>query len=229
MAALEKIADDFSRAAQSYDAHARLQREVLAHLWALVEDHAPRNILDVGAGTGHLAQTIGADYEVTQLDIAPGMCDVAAEYGETICADMHAIPLDDASVDMVFSSLALQWSDAPEQAVNEMLRVLKPGGILAIATLSDGTLAALEQKLRGRVRAFQAIPQAENIDIITHEQQTKNERYNELAELLRTLKGLGAQNKTATRNQPFSASERALITQPHEDEWQVEYLVGCKR
>lgn len=229
MAALKKIADDFSKAAAQYDAHASLQRHVLKQCWVYAQEHATSQILDVGAGTGYLAQMLGADYHVTQLDIAPGMCELAEAHGQTICADMHAIPLDDASVDMVFSSLALQWSDDPAKAVGEMLRVLKPGGVLAIASLAEGTLQRLAGIMPGRVRMFHHVPMPQHMEVLTHELQPIEESYPTLQTLLQQLKGLGAQNKSSSRAKPLTAAERPLLKQPHVDYWQVEYLVGRKQ
>lgn len=46
--------------------------------------------------------------------------------------DMHAMPYDADSFDVVISSWVLNYSSEPQIAVNEMLRVVKPGGLIAI-------------------------------------------------------------------------------------------------
>jgi malonyl-CoA O-methyltransferase len=60
-----------------------------------------------------------------------------------VCGDIDRLPLRDASVDMVCSNLALEWSEAPEAALAESLRVLARGGLLAFATLGPDTLREL--------------------------------------------------------------------------------------
>lgn len=53
------------------------------------------------------------------------------------------LPLADASVDVMFSSLMLQWCDPPDDALAEIRRVLKPGGFFAFTTLGPDTLREL--------------------------------------------------------------------------------------
>ena len=48
--------------------------------------------------------------------------------------DMHAIPYDDNEFDICISSRVLGYSNDMHVAINEMIRVLKPGGIIAINT-----------------------------------------------------------------------------------------------
>jgi malonyl-CoA O-methyltransferase len=59
-----------------------------------------------------------------------------------LCADLEHLPLARDSLDMVWSSLTLQWVDlAP--AFTEINRVLKPGGLFLFATLGPDTLQEL--------------------------------------------------------------------------------------
>lgn len=72
-----------------------------------------------------------------------------------LCGDLEALPLADASVDLVWSSLALQWCD-PARAFTEFARVLRPGGAAWLATLGPGTLHELRE-------AFAAVDDAEHV------------------------------------------------------------------
>lgn len=58
-------------------------------------------------------------------------------------ANLQHLPLRSGTVDLACSSLALQWCD-PAQAFAEAARILRPGGMLAIATVGPGTLHELE-------------------------------------------------------------------------------------
>ncbi len=58
---------------------------------------------------------------------------------DCIRADAADLPLHSGSVDLICSHLMLPWSRAPERALQELARVLKPGGLLALATLGPET------------------------------------------------------------------------------------------
>ncbi|MGH7391025.1 MAG: methyltransferase domain-containing protein [Candidatus Rokuibacteriota bacterium] len=104
-------------------------------------------VLDVGCGAGIdtllAARAVGHDGRVIGLDMTPSMVERtrqhAAEAGlgnvEVREGLMEAIPLDDASVDVVVSNGVLNLSTRKSRALAEMLRVLRAGGRLALADL----------------------------------------------------------------------------------------------
>jgi len=66
----------------------------------------------------------------------------------TVCADGEAIPLADSSIDTVISSEMLYYLDRPRHCLDEMYRVLRPGGRLLLC-YDSAVAAAL-----GRVRTL---------------------------------------------------------------------------
>lgn len=97
-------------------------------------------LLDVGCGTGALACAaagiVGPEGSVTGLDANPEMLAVARRKPEPVTwveglAD--ALPFEDASFDAVASQFAFMFFDDPPAALAEMLRVLRPGGRMAVA------------------------------------------------------------------------------------------------
>ncbi len=60
-----------------------------------------------------------------------------------LCADATRLPLRDASVDVIFSSLMLQWCEDLDGAFAEARRVLRPGGLLLFSTFGPDTLTEL--------------------------------------------------------------------------------------
>jgi malonyl-CoA O-methyltransferase len=53
------------------------------------------------------------------------------------------LPFKDASVDLIFSNLMLQWCDEPDATFAEVRRVLKPAGFFGFTTLGPDTLKEL--------------------------------------------------------------------------------------
>src|SRR5260370_39907282 len=112
----------FDRAGAGYDAVAVLQTVVRERLLQRLDllTVAPRVILDAGAGTGHASHALKRRYPVGQviaLDSAFGMLRAAGRPQSwagrfyRVCADAAHLPLADASVDLIFSNLMLQWCD----------------------------------------------------------------------------------------------------------------------
>lgn len=97
-------------------------------------------VLDVACGTGVLAREVasrvGAGGSVVGLDPAPGMLEVArrlepgVEWREGVA---EALPFDNSSFDVVVSQFGFMFFRDREKAVQEILRVLIPGGRFAVA------------------------------------------------------------------------------------------------
>lgn len=69
----------------------------------------------------------GGPYRVTEHEVT---LNIGSFPGVDLVADAHNIPLADDSVDAVFSLAVLEHVADPYQVVSEMMRVLKPGGVL---------------------------------------------------------------------------------------------------
>lgn len=144
----------FGRAARSYEEHAPLQAEVGLRLRERLDETplTPQRVLDVGCGPGAGSAALAArfpDAELIALDLAVPMLQAAqAHLGDRpnaarVCADAQALPLADASIDLVHSNLCLQWCDDPGLALDEFRRVLRPGGVLLFSTFGPDTLKEL--------------------------------------------------------------------------------------
>ncbi|HJU05377.1 MAG TPA: class I SAM-dependent methyltransferase [Nitrospiraceae bacterium] len=97
-------------------------------------------LLDVGCGSGQLALMAAKDgLEVTGVDIATNSVERArvrahaeglrAHFEE---ADAEALPFQDASFDVVASLIGAMFAPRPDLVAKELLRVCKPGGIIAM-------------------------------------------------------------------------------------------------
>ena len=99
-----------------------------------------QRVLDVGCGTGVLARAAaeraGPQGEVVGIDPNPMMLAVARRKPNGVLwqsGRAEALPFDDASFDAVVSQFALMFFESKPAAIAEMLRVLRPGGRLAVA------------------------------------------------------------------------------------------------
>jgi ubiquinone/menaquinone biosynthesis C-methylase UbiE len=99
-----------------------------------------QRVLDIACGTGILARTVaervGASGSVIGLDVNEGMLAVAARKAPQIewrQGRAEALPFENDNFDAVVSQFGLMFFEDRPLAIREMLRVLRPGGRLAVA------------------------------------------------------------------------------------------------
>ena len=208
-----QVAASFSRAAASYDSVAAVQRDVgMSLLGQLPEGLAPSRWLDLGSGTGHFSRVLAerfAQASGVAVDIAEGMLRHARhEQGGAqhhVVGDAERLPLREASVDLVFSSLAVQWCGQFASVLDEARRVLRPGGVLAFSSLCVGTLDELRaswQAVDGLVHVnrfrrfddYQRLCAGSGLQHVTLQQRAHVLHYPDVRSLTHELKALGAHN-----------------------------------
>lgn len=141
----------FDRAAPLYDATRGYAPEVAEQIGAAIikaADAQPdTRFLEIGVGTGRIALPIALHgYDYTGVDISAPMVDrlrakvAELQQAETsaaapplrlqlVMADMTALPFPDASFDAVVAVHVFHLVRAWRQAVDEVLRILRPGGV----------------------------------------------------------------------------------------------------
>lgn len=148
---------NFGRAATTYAQVAVLQREVetrlIEHL-DFLEDRQPIRILDLGCGPGRASGIMKKRWpgaQVIAMDAAlPMLREVSKQTRfwrpvKRVCADVSQLPIVDASVDVIFSNLCLQWVNDLPATLAGFRRVLKPDGLLLFSTFGPDTLLELRE------------------------------------------------------------------------------------
>jgi malonyl-CoA O-methyltransferase len=114
-------------------------------------------VLDLGCGTGQASKLLQQRYpqaQVIAFDAAFGMLQHAKELQgfwsgllrksfTRACGDAYRLPFKDASIDLVYSNLMLQWCDPPDAVFTEVRRVLKPSGAFVFSSFGPDTLKEL--------------------------------------------------------------------------------------
>lgn len=115
------------------------------HVRFLLERFNPSGVvLDIGCGIGEVARLMKAerpDLDFILLNISQSQLDMCPDYRK-ICANAEDIPLPDSSVDCVMACYVMGHLNK-DKALQEMRRVLKPGGVLFIADVTGGEMPEL--------------------------------------------------------------------------------------
>ncbi len=229
-----KIAKSFGSASKSYDVSARLQRFSGKHLMPWLPNRNDLTVLDLGSGTGFFTDLLASSYsQVIGLDISHEMLHFAkANRNDKILwleGDAHKIPLQDNSIDFIYSNLVIQWFDPLDDAITEMLRVLKPGGLLIFTTLVDGTLHELKSSWKQvdddqHVIDFKTVTELntlfnnENGKLVEQKCQDIILEYQNVIHLARELKGLGANHLAQKQNRGLSGKDKWFkMTEHYQD------------
>ncbi len=218
------IANSFGSASKSYDVSSRLQRFSGKHLMHWLPNRNDITVLDLGSGTGFFTNILTGSYnKVIGLDISKKMLHFAKDNrNENIYwveGDAHKIPLKDESIDFVYSNLVMQWFNPVNIAIEEIIRVLKPGGVLIFTTLLDGTLSELKYSWEKtdddqHVIDFlteETLNQLFNTDksiILEKKCQDIILEYESVLHLATELKGLGANHLENKKNKGLSGKNK---------------------
>ena len=223
-----RVADSFSKAANTYDKAAALQQEVGEQLlqWVDPSIAASGSVLDLGSGTGYFSKHLNQIYphrDLICLDIAQGMLRHARgcrglSRAQWLCADAEALPLANNSVAQLYSSLAIQWCSSLPQLFNELARVLSSGGSAVLSSLGPRSLFELRESWASvdqnvHVNEFVALAELlaalpENLKVEKQRCEFRVLEYNKLSELTSELKNIGAHNMNVGENKGLTSRAR---------------------
>jgi ubiquinone/menaquinone biosynthesis C-methylase UbiE/DNA-binding transcriptional ArsR family regulator len=139
------------------------EREVEAALVDIIAAADPRDLLDIGTGTGRMLEilaprverALGIDQSREMLAVARVNLERAGlENGLVRLGDMYQLALPDASFDAVVVHQVLHYADRPEAVIAEAARVLRPSGILMLVDFAPHTLEFLRDEHAHRRLGF---------------------------------------------------------------------------
>ena len=117
-----------------------------------------QRVADVACGTGVVAVTAARHgAQVTGLDLTPELLAIARENARIAAVevewqegDVEQLPFEADTFDVVVSQFGHMFAPRPELAVSEMLRVLKPGGVIAFSTWPPDMMVGRMFAITGR-------------------------------------------------------------------------------
>ncbi len=121
-------------------------------------------VLDLGSGAGFdcflAAARVGPKGHVIGVDMTPEMIDKARENAaktkiknvEFRLGEIENLPVADSTVDVTISNCVINLSTDKPKVFREIQRILKPGGIIAIADIA--LTKELPEKLRKNIEAY---------------------------------------------------------------------------
>jgi len=226
-----RVKSAFNAAAEDYDAYSSLQQTVTERLIEAFETIKiePEKILDLGTGTGRGSKLLKKQFKkakVYQADLSLEMLKESRKQSSRffsknyfLCANASSVPLSDNSLDLVFSSLMLQWCNDLESVFAEVMRILKPGGLFIFTSFGPDTLSELRESWRKvdgdvHVNAFvdmhdigdSLIRNGMDAPVLSVEHMIVS--YDECKQLMKELKKIGAQNINSGRRKTLTGKQR---------------------
>src|SRR5271154_1083398 len=139
------------------------EREVEAALVDIIAAADPRDLLDIGTGTGRMLEilaprvehALGIDQSREMLSVARVNLEQAGLVnGRVRRDDMYQLALPDGSFDAIVIHQVLHYADRPAAAIAEAARVLRPGGILVLVDFAPHALEFLRDEHAHRRLGF---------------------------------------------------------------------------
>ena len=137
----ELMRDRFAKNLKNYDKNAKIQKRMAERLMSFISNKSPKNILEIGCGTGFLTKLIkeNLNYEkLTTIDIVEEcesyINNIDSEI-EFIANDIEEfLKINTNNYDLIISNASLQWVENFEEVIISLKKILTPKGELIFST-----------------------------------------------------------------------------------------------
>lgn len=145
----KRVGERFMRSMATYARNALAQKEIANTLSAKMPSLGA-DVIEIGVGRGFLTEAVikrfGVPATFTLVDMLPVECPAGAEHASVIEADAEAwiMNLPDNCCDTLISSSTMQWFNSPATFLKQCARVVRPDGLVALASFGPDTYRELE-------------------------------------------------------------------------------------
>ncbi len=229
-----QVQRQFSASSETYDGYADVQKRVARKVAALVQSDGPSHgrFLEIGTGTGYLSELLtrsNPQLRPMVSDLAHAMTRIARQRlpgAWAVDLDAAALPVVSERLPLICSASVYQWVGNLGMAFAECLRVLQREGVFIFALFGNRTLWELKDCYRealvmeGHTEPdyLLALPSRASVETSLREggfeilqvwEEDECEKHVTVADLLRSLKGVGAHNASLRRPRGL-ASRRVM-------------------
>jgi malonyl-CoA O-methyltransferase len=223
------VKKSFNFSAITYDKYAALHKRMVEQLLQFTDCKGlcVSNALDIGTGTGNLFARLMEEFPAAQVhgcDIAVNMVLYARkklfppkQKQFFTAADAEFLPYRESTFDLVASSFAYQWLEQWDRALEEVIRVLKPGGTFVFSAFGEKTLRELRESYT-KACVDTGYTQGEALQLSLTKEKMQHiltlcgfiesstltycivETYETVKDLIGAIRGMGARNASGQRN-----------------------------
>lgn len=202
---LNKIQHHFNRASHTYDYHCQLQKETGSRLIHLCKMYHPQSkgILDLGCGTGLMTEQLARSYQYENfhaIDISISLLMKARERLKPYHINIYEYNFDKLKLtekfNLIFSNMALHWSNDLAKILQSTHTLLQTDGCLAFSIPLAGSLHELQSNYS--INTFYnsseifSLLHENNFEILNQAEETLTYSFSSTRDALFSLKKVGA-------------------------------------
>lgn len=207
----KQIESAFDKGADNYDWAALIQRETAEKLMSFSPEDTPKNILEIGCGTGFLTKLLIQKFpnaQITAIDISGKMIEKCQEKFPAKLPFIDFKKTDGETFepttkyDLIISNMTIQWFENPVKGIDRLKEFLNPNGDLLFSTLGNKSFHQWKDILK-EMNLSSGILKTPTYKYIIHE-EIEQAIYQKGIDFIKNLKDIGA-NKSDKK--PLSPSQ----------------------